>query len=80
MAENKIVIDVEVQGADEAKKDLNQVAQGTQAIGDQSKKSNKNVNTEETTYRGSKARVIKETDNSKPKIRGTGKSIKNNSA
>ena len=44
MAENKIVIDVEVQGADEAKKDLNQVAQGTQAIGDQSKKSNKNVN------------------------------------
>jgi len=44
MAENKIVIDVEVQGADEAKKDLNQVAQGTQAIGDQSKKSNKSVN------------------------------------
>jgi hypothetical protein len=43
MAENKIIIDVEVQGADEAKKDLNEVAQGTQAIGDQSKKSNKNV-------------------------------------
>lgn len=44
MAKNKIIIDVEVQGADKAKKDLNQVAQGTQAIGDQSKKSNKNIN------------------------------------
>jgi len=44
MAENKIIIDVEVQGADEAKKDLNQIAQGTQAIGNETKKSGKAVN------------------------------------
>ena len=44
MAENNVVIGVEVEGVEEAKKDLNQVAQSTQAIGDQSKKSNKKVN------------------------------------
>jgi hypothetical protein len=44
MAENKIIIDVEVQGADGAKKDLNQIAQGTQAIGNETKKSGKAVN------------------------------------
>jgi hypothetical protein len=44
MAENKIIIDVEVQGADEAKKDLNQIAQGTQAIGNETEKSGKAVN------------------------------------
>lgn len=43
MAENKIIIDVEVQGADKAKKDLNQIAQGAQAIGNETKKSNKSV-------------------------------------
>ena len=44
MAENNVVIGVEVEGVEEAKKDLNQVAQSTQAIGNESKKSNKKVN------------------------------------